>query len=182
MAKEKRANLDSRMVALVAVLIAVTTVLTIVVRIPIAPTRGYITLADVAVYFAAFSLGPWVGGIAGGIGTGLADAIAGYPQWMVFSLIIHGCQGIVAGLIARAGGYKLKWMLLAWVPATVIMVGGYFSVSAFLYGVGPAAIEIPGNLIQNVAGGVVGIPLVFAVRKAYPPINQVGKKQKWEES
>ncbi len=181
MENQKRSNLDSRMVALVAVLIAVTCVLTIVIRIPIAPTRGYITLADVAIYFASFSLGPWVGGIAGGIGTGLADAIAGYPQWMVFSLIIHGVQGVVAGLIARAGGYKLRWMVLAWIPATIIMIGGYLTVSSFLYGFGPAVIEVPGNLIQNIAGGVVGIPLVFAVRKAYPPINQVGKKQKWEE-
>jgi hypothetical protein len=43
-----------------------------------------------------------------------------------------------------------------------------------LYGVGAAAVEVPGNIIQNIAGGVVGIPLVLAIRKAYPPVNQIG--------
>lgn len=172
-------GLSARLVAVIAILIAVTTVFTLLVRIPIAPTRGYITLADVGVYFSAFALGPWVGAIAGGVGTGLADAIAGYPQWMVLSFFIHGCQGLVAGYIAKDRPFG--WMLLAWLIGTIIMVAGYFGAGSWLYGVGAALTEAPGNLIQNVAGGIVGIPLVYAVRKAYPPISEFNKAKAWTE-
>jgi len=176
---KKKTFFDAKMVALIAVLTAVITVFTLLVRIPFAPTRGYITLADVGVYFAAFSLGPVVGGIAGGIGTGLADAISGYPQWMILSFFIHGLQGIVAGVVGRKGTFKN--MLMGTVAGLIVMVAGYFLASAVLYGIGAAAAEVPGNIFQNVAGGIVGIPLVFAVRKAYPPIQQIGKGTTWSE-
>lgn len=172
--------MSAQTVALLAIMTAVTTVLTLLVRIPFAPTRGYITLADVGVYFAAFALGPVIGGIAAGVGTGLADAIAGYPQWMVLTLIIHGGQAVLAGYIARKG--TLTVMILAWVAGSIVMIAGYFAAGAALYGAGPAAAEIIGNAGQVVAGGVIGIPLVFAVRKAYPPIMTIGKSQKWESA
>jgi len=172
-------KLDAKTVALMAILTAVTAALTLVVRIPFAPTRGYITLADVGVYFAAFSLGPVVGLVAGGVGTGLADAISGYPQWMVFSFIIHGLQGLVAGLIGARS--PLPRMIIGFLVGTVVMIAGYFIAGAALYGVGAAASEIPGNGAQNLAGAIIGIPLVFAVRKAYPPINEIGKAKTWEE-
>jgi uncharacterized membrane protein len=54
---QKGEGLSARIVAVVAILTAVTCVFTLLVRVPIAPTRGYINLADVGVYFAAFALG-----------------------------------------------------------------------------------------------------------------------------
>ena len=171
-------KMSATMVSLVAIITAITTVLTLLVRIPFAPTRGYITLADVGVYFAAFALGPVIGGIAGGLGTGLADAIAGYPQWMVLTFIIHGLQGVVAGYLGLRG--SVKFMILGWFLGAIIMIGGYLVAGGFLYGFGPALAEVPGNIGQVVAGGIVGIPLVFAVRKAYPPLATLGKSKSWE--
>jgi len=175
----KAKRIDAKTVSVIAVLTAVTTVLTLLVRIPFAPTRGYITLADVGVYFAAFSFGPWVAFFAGGVGTGLADAIAGYPQWMLFSFLIHGLQGLLAGLIAR--NRPFPYMLAGWFVGLLVMVGGYFAAGSALYGIGPSLAEIPGNIGQNVAGAIVGIPLLFAVRKAYPPILNFGKPKSWQE-
>ena len=45
--------------------------------------------------------GPWVGAIAGGLGTGVADLLGGYAQWAPLSFLIHGLQALLAGLIAR---------------------------------------------------------------------------------
>jgi uncharacterized membrane protein len=173
-------KLSAQTVSLLAIMTAVTTVLTLLVRIPFAPTRGYITLADVGVYFSAFALGPVIGGIAAGVGTGLADAIAGYPQWMVLTFIIHGLQAVMAGYIARKG--TLPLMIAGWAVGAIIMIAGYFAAGAALYGAGPAAAEIIGNAGQVVAGGLIGIPLVFAVRKAYPPIMNIGKSKSWESA
>ena len=158
---------------------AVTIVFTLIVRIPVAPTRGYITLADVAVYFSAYAFGPLVGGLTAGLGTGLADLIGGYPHWMILSFIIHGLQGLLAGFIGRKG--TLLSYILGVLAGGVIMVGGYFSAAAVLYGAGPALSEILGNCFQVAAGGLAGIPLVYAVRKAYPPLTEMTSRRSWEE-
>ncbi|MDR2070198.1 MAG: ECF transporter S component [Treponema sp.] len=177
----KKIVFDAKTISLMAILIAVTAALTLAIRIPFAPTRGYISLADVGVIFAGLALGPVAGFVAGGVGTGLADAIGGYPQWMIASLIIHGLQGLAAGLI----GYRaaLPRMILGFLAGAVIMVGGYFLAAAFVfgYGIGPAVTESLGNTGQAIAGGLIGLPLVAAVRKAYPPINDIGRARAWEE-
>jgi uncharacterized membrane protein len=74
-------------------------------------------------------------------------------------------------------------MILGFLAGAVIMVAGYFLTAAFIfgYGIGPAAADSLGNIGQAIAGGLIGIPLVSAVRKAYPPINNIGRTQAWEE-
>ena len=36
-----------------------------------------------------------------------------------------------------------------------------------------ALVELPGNLLQNLAGVVGAVPLTIAVRKAYPPVTEL---------
>lgn len=175
----KKLSWDARTISILAIMTAITTVLTMIVKIPTAPTRGYLNLGDAAVYFAAFAFSPVVGGITGGIGTGLSDALSGYPQWVFFSLIIHGVQGVVAGLIGRKK--TVGRMIIACFAGAVIMVGGYWLTEVFLYGPGPALTEAPGNLVQNVAGWIISIPLVYAVRRAYPPIDHIMEKKQWTD-
>jgi uncharacterized membrane protein len=166
--------------AAVAVLTAVTIVFTIVIRIPVAPTRGYLNLSDVAIYFTAFTLGPLTALIAGGLGTGLADVITGVGlPWGPISLFVHGLQGLLAALVAAVPmGGRGRWPVPpAWLVAggvgTLVMCGGYFAAGAVMFGAGAALVELPGNLLQNVAGLVAGIPLSLAVRKAYPPVAEL---------
>jgi len=183
MVKEKSANtLNSRMVTLIAVLIALICVLTIVVRIPLAPTRGYMNLSNVGIYWASFTFGPWISMIAAAAGTGIADAVTGYPQWIIFSMIIHGSQGLVAGLIARAGDYTLKWIFIGWIFGSIVDSGGYFLAMLALYGFGPALVDFPSQIVQQVFAAIISIPLVFVVKKVYPQISQFGKKQKFGET
>lgn len=59
-------------------MIALTCVLTMAVRIP-SPTKGYLNLGDCAVLFSGWLLGPIYGTVAGGVGSALADLLAGYP-------------------------------------------------------------------------------------------------------
>ena len=66
-------------IPLIAIMTAVTTVLTMLVKIP-TPIRGYLNLSDTMIYFSAYAFGPWVGGIIGGLGPALSDLISGYPQ------------------------------------------------------------------------------------------------------
>lgn len=175
-------QVEARTVAVTAMMIALVTVFTLAIRVPVAPTRGYINFSDVAIYFSAFTFGPWVGFLAGGIGTGLADAIAGYPQWTLISFVVHGLEGFLAGWIfRRALRGAPAGMTAGWAVGTIVMVLGYFLAEVALYGVGPALIEAPGNLLQNVAGGLIGGPLYWAVRRAYPPITTIAEPRTWQE-
>jgi uncharacterized membrane protein len=64
------------------------------------------------------------------------------------------------------------------------MIAIYFLGEWFIYGLGYAGAlaEVGPNLIQNVVGGVIGIPLVLAVRKAYPPVDRIGVGSTWQEA
>ena len=79
-------------IPLIAIMTAVTTVLTMFVKIP-TPTRGYLNLSDTMIFFSSYAFGPWVGGIIGGLGPALSDLISGYPQWAIFTFII----GLIVG-------------------------------------------------------------------------------------
>ena len=167
-------------IALAAMMIAVTTVLTYSVRIPIPATQGYFNFSDVATYFAAFTFGPWIGLIAGGAGAGLADLLGGYAQFAALTFLAHGTQGLLAGLLGRGKG--LWGLLLAWVVGTCAMVGLYFlGEGLVLTGWGPALVEVPTNLFQNLVGVLVGVPLFYAVRKAYPPVTSLAEPKRWRE-
>ena len=48
-------------IPLIAIMTAVTTVLTMFVKIP-TPTRGYLNLSDTMIFFSSYAFGPWVGG------------------------------------------------------------------------------------------------------------------------
>ncbi len=162
-------NLPAFKIASLAILIAVTTVFTYIIRIPIAPTRGYINFGDVAIFFTAITFGPVTAFLAGGLGTALADLFAGYAQWAPITFFAHGLQGLVIGLILRKK-INIISIVISFLAATIVMAGIYYITAGFMYGFGPALTEIPGNILQNIAGIAVGLPLAAAVKRAYPPI------------
>jgi uncharacterized membrane protein len=156
-------------IATIAVLAGLTAAFTLFVRIP-SPARGYFNLGDVAIAFAAYTFGPISALIAGGIGTALADLIGGFAQWAPISLLVHGLQGLAIGLIARIRPKSLVVSVLAGIAGMAVMAAGYAAGGALLIGLGPALAEAPGNLVQSAVGIVLGIPLSYAVARAYPPV------------
>ena len=169
------------LIAITAIMIAVTAVFTLLVRVPIPATQGYFNFSDVAIYFAAYAFGPWVGLVAGGVGAALADVVGGYAQWAPLTFLAHGLEGLVAGALARRKG--LPGLIVAWLAGALVMITIYFVGEFWVYGMGPAAwAEVPVNLLQNVVGGAVGIPLYYAVRKAYPPIVRLAQGAEWQEA
>jgi uncharacterized membrane protein len=172
--------LPPALIALCAVLIALTTVFTLLIKIP-TPARGYVNLSDVAITFAGLIFGPWVGMVAGGVGTALADLLAGFAPFAPLSLVAHGVEGFVIGWLGR-GRRTVGGMIIAWLAGSLAMVAIYLLGEGLFYtGWAPALAEAPMNLFQALIGGVIGIPLVLAVRKAYPPIDRIGQRRQWTE-
>ena len=158
-------------IPLIAIMTAVTTVLTMFVKIP-TPTRGYLNLSDTMIFFSSYAFGPWVGGIIGGLGPALSDLISGYPQWAIFTFIIDGLQAVLVGLLVRE--FKPANVVIGSLVAGVWKVFGYFIAGGILSGFGPALGKFIGNSFQMVVGLIVGFALFSAVRKAYPPLVRLG--------
>lgn len=160
-------------IAFTSVMVAIVVVFTLVVRIP--TFGGYLNLSDVAIVFASFAFGPLSGFIAGGVGTGLADLIAGYPQYIPISFVVHGLEGLVLGYMAKVIVKKeIKAMyVLAFIWTVVIVALGYYLLEAiFLYDFVAALKGILMNMLQAGVGFVGGVAIYFAIIKVYPPIRQ----------
>lgn len=141
----------SKELTLLAILVAVTLVLGRFIMIPTG--KGFLTLLDAGIYFTAFYLGKRQGAVVGGLSGFLLDLLAGYPQWMLISLLAHGGQGYFAGLSGSKRGLGL-------LLASVVMVGSYFLASWTFYGLGLALTEVLGNVLQNTLGMFLGVVLV----------------------
>lgn len=169
-------RITPREIAITALMIALVAVVTRFLIVPIG--AGFFNLSDAAVYFTAFTFGPWIGFLAGGIGAALADLSAGYASFAPLTFMAHGLQGLVAGFIVLRGpGSLVTRMILGAIAGTLAMTGVYFAGeyfgASFGWG-GPtqALTELPFNLLQNVIGAAIAIPLSILVRRAYPPLNR----------
>ena len=88
-----------------SVMIALVCVMTMVVRIP-TPTKGYLNLGDCFVLLGGWLLGPLYGFLAGGIGSGLADLLSGYPVYVPGTFIIKGLMALAFARLYHTRGAK----------------------------------------------------------------------------
>ena len=158
-----------RKLVLSAMFAALCCVATLVVQIPIA--TGYLNVGEGMCLLSGLVLGPWYGMAAAGIGSGLADLLAGYAHYVPGTFIIKGLVALVAALLLRPllkKGEKIPFWRLALIelPSEAIMVAGYFGYKALILGKGlAAAASIPNNLVQAAVGIVLSVVLYTALSK-----------------
>jgi uncharacterized membrane protein len=144
---------------------ALTTIATMMFAFPIPATSGYFNLGDAIVMTTALTFGPIVGALAGGLGSGLADLLGGWYNWVIFTAVIKGAEGFVAGKLAGpVKGRTLQKSIIAWIAGGAVMVGGYFIVQVFMYGASAAMVEAPFNMVQMLVAGIVGVPVSIALK------------------
>lgn len=144
--------------ALLAMLTALTVVLALTFIFPVPMTKGYVNFLEVGIYTAAMLLGGPAGAVVGGVSGGMLDLILGYPQWMVFSVLIHGSQGYIAG--KWSGNKQFSTRVIFLIIASVVMVIGYFFATSFLYGQVAGIASILGNIIQNTFGIIISMVII----------------------
>jgi len=163
MVKKQKAVIQLSLMAIMSALVAVGT---LIVRIP-NPMGGYFNVGDVMIFVAALTFNPLIGGIAGGLGSAIADII-GFPVFALPTLVIKGLEGLLASLITNKKNVYRD--VLAVVAAGTEMVIGYFLVELYLWGLGGALGEIPANIAQIAIGGLIGIPIALVLRRRLPEI------------
>lgn len=149
--------MNKKMIPLLGVMISLTVALSLAFIIPVPATKGFVTLAEVGIYTSALLFGPlgglWVGGFSGAI----IDLSAGYPEWAIFSLLIHGGQGFIVGWFNQAFPTKGKYLGL--LLGSLFMIIGYALATTLLYTWPAGLASLPSNLIQNIFG--VAVTLVI---------------------
>ena len=138
------------------------------IRLPIAANGGLVHLGSAMLFTSAIVFGPKKGAIAGAFGMGLFDLVSGWALWAPFTFVIRGLQGWIIGYIAQSA--SIKWSssiknALAIILSIPVMLAGYYLCEVILYDswVIPLA-SVTGNIIQNVVGLVVALPLCVAIQ------------------
>lgn len=158
-------NVETRELTKTAMLIALTTVMTMVIRIPTPGTNGYLNLGDMVIFISALTLGKKGGLLVGGLGSSLADLLTGYSHYAPITLIVKGLEGyIAASLLETKWGKKAK--LIPLIIAGVFMAIGYYIPETFMYGNKAALVGLPANLMQGGVGAVSAILLYKGMEKA----------------
>ncbi len=144
---------------------------TMVIRIPTF-TRGYIHVGDSVVYLCGIFLGPLYGGVAAGLGSFLADVLAGYVVYAPVSLLIKFFDAMVVGFIYLrltkkhpSTLKKLAVFSLAVFFGGLIMVLGYLIFESALYGFPTAVLGVVPNIVQAVIGGILFAPILFLLER-----------------
>ena len=162
-------NETIRKVCLSAMFAAMCCVATMLIQFP--TVAGYTNIGEGMCLLAGLVLGPWYGFFAAGIGSGLADLLAGYGHYVPGTFVIKGLVALLAALLVRPmlkKGEKIPFWRLAVceLPSEVVMVAGYFAYKATILGKGlAAAASIPNNLVQAAVGIVLSVVLYTALAR-----------------
>lgn len=174
--------MNSKRIAVYALLTALVAVATYAIRIPMPATDGYVNLGDTFVLFCGVVFGPVAGVVAGGIGSALADLIGGYAHWILPTFLIKGAEGALAGglffLFKRSGLQRFFAAGISSFIGAIWMVVGYFFASWIMKGSAAVAwTSVPGNAAQGGVGVVLSLAILFATAKIRNLSSLVGKNQ-----
>jgi uncharacterized membrane protein len=129
--------------------------LTIFVAVPI--FIGYLNIGDALIMLLATVLPAPMMFVIGGVGSGLADFALGYPQYIIFTVLIKGSEGVLVSYLYRTLEGTMKrvvpfiagglWITLAYGLTDVFLTQSwaYFIPSAsynIIQGMGCALIAI----------------------------------------
>ena len=154
-----------------AMLIALVFVATLLINIklPISANGGLVHLGTAMLFITSILFGPKKGAYAGAVGMGLFDLISGWTLWAPFTVLARGLQGYIVGKIAWTSdrkGNSFAFNLIGTICSIPFMLAIYYICESVIYGswIIPLG-SIPGNLIQNVVGICVAIPVCAVLKK-----------------
>ena len=132
-------DIRTNKLVLTALMVCLVLLGTILFRIPVPMTQGYVHLGDAMVYTGVLLLGKKQGAVAAALGSSLADVLGGFAFWAPWSFFIK----IVS---MTAGG--------------IIMCTGYLIAERVMYGSWAiAAIGLPWNAGQFAVGIAVALAM-----------------------
>ena len=156
----------TKTLVLAALMTGMIIVMTMIIKIPIPFTQGYVHLGDAMIFMAVLVVGWKYGAAAAGIGSALADLMLGAAMWAPWTLVVKGGMAIIMGLILKGGRENITALrqTVAMICGGLFMVAGYYVAEGVMYGnwIAPA-IGVPWNIGQFAVGGIIATILAAAL-------------------
>ncbi|MBQ9950843.1 MAG: ECF transporter S component [Clostridia bacterium] len=153
-------NTSTFKIVLTSLFAALICVATMLVQIPIPATGGFANLGDGVILMCAFLMNPVNAILAAGLGSMLADILAGYISFAPGTLVIKAGVALIAAYAFnhfgrnRSARMQMVVMIAVSILAEVFMILGYFFYEAVCLGIGMSA---AGAIIGNVGQGGVAV-------------------------
>ena len=126
---------------------------TILFRIPVPMTQGYVHLGDAMIYIGVLLLGKKQGAVAAALGSSLGDVLGGFAFWAPWSFFIKFAMAFVAGSLIEK-----RSKLLSMTLGGLVMCAGYLIAERIMYGSWAlAAVGLPWNIGQFAVGIAVSM-------------------------
>lgn len=145
-------------------MMAMITVVTAILPIPIPFGPGYVHLGDAVIFLSVLILGWRYGAVAAGVGSALADVLLSYVVWAPWTLAVKGLMALIMGYFisvsSKKPGKKIFglpiYQLVGMILGGLEMVAGYYVAEGVIYGnfVSPI-LSVPWNIMQFMTGLVV---------------------------
>ena len=137
---------------------------------------GYIHIGDSIIYIATLFLPFPVAGLAGAVGAGLSDFLAGYPMYIIPTVIVKFLLVGIWGWIAKKGKSRLVPNIIIAVCGIFITCVGYGLAEWIIYGDIKAAFAgMAFNSLQSIACGIIFIIVTLYIRSTKNGKNLLSK-------
>ena len=126
---------------------------TLMFRIPIPMTQGYVHLGDAMIYIAVLLLGKKQGAVAAALGSSLGDILGGFAFWAPWTFFIKFAMAFAAGSLIEKTS-----KIVSMTAGGLIMCAGYLIAERVMYGSWAlAAVGLPWNVGQFAVGIAVSL-------------------------
>jgi uncharacterized membrane protein len=158
--------MNTRKLVVSALLVAMITVLTMFVKIPLS-AFGYVHLGDTIIFLACFLLGLKYSLVVAGLGSALADVLLGYYIYAPVTFAVKLLVALAFTLLTSKKS-SIVMQIIGVVVCSVIIALGYYIFEGFMYGFLPSAYNILFNLAQGGVCGAIGVLIIRIFDKVKP--------------
>lgn len=149
--------------------IALVAICTMVIKVPVPATGGYVNFGDIMIFIVSIILGKKNGFLAGAFGSCLADILMGYIIFAPGTFIIKGIEGFLCGFIYEKLKDRINSVLViggACLISGLFMVFGYFIYETLIFTIEYSIAAVIPNLVQGIVSAIAAIPMAIAFKKA----------------
>lgn len=166
-----RVNEKTNNLVMAAMMTCLITVSTMLFKVPIPGTQGYVHLGDAMIFLGVFILGLRNGAIAAAVGSALGDILGGFAVWAPWTVVIKGGMATVAAIFiiyaarhCHSAANAFVVQLLGMTLGGVLLTVGYYAAEGIMYGNWAAALlGVPWNIAQFAVGMVIACALAAAL-------------------
>lgn len=170
---QKSVDNKIRQLVTAALMVALIVLGTLLFRIPVPMTQGYIHLGDTMICLSVMLLSKRSAAAAAGIGSAMADILGGFAFWAPWTLFIKFAMAFTAGLILErhaprdGSACSTRLRIIALTAGGIMMCAGYLIAERLMYGSWAAAfIALPWNFGQFTAGIALSLLIFHAMPKS----------------